>query len=78
MFVSTVFSTRIRARGFGFTFAWSRVSSIFVSYWVADLLAAHGTIGVFTLIGAAMVVIILSVGIWGTTTNNRRLKELSP
>jgi MFS transporter, putative metabolite:H+ symporter len=73
-----LFPTRIRARGFGFTFAWSRVSSIFVSYWVADLLAAHGTIGVFTLIGAAMVVIILSVGIWGPTTNNRRLEELSP
>ena len=73
-----LFPTRIRARAFGFTFSWSRVSSIFVSYWVADLLAAHGTVGVFTLIGVAMIVIIVSVGVWGPTTNNLRLEELSP
>jgi len=75
---SELFPTRIRARGFGFTFSWSRVSSIFVSYWVADLLAAYGTAGVFTLIGAAMIVIIACVGSWGPTTNNLRLEELSP
>jgi putative MFS transporter len=75
---SELFPTRIRARGFGFTFSWSRISSIFVSYWVADLLAAHGTVGVFTLICGAMAVIVLCVGIWGPTTNGRRLEELSP
>jgi putative MFS transporter len=73
-----LFPTRIRARGFGFTFSWSRISSIFVSYWVADLLAAHGTVGVFTLICGAMAVIVLVVGIWGPRTNNRPLEELSP
>lgn len=75
---SELFPTRIRARGFGFTFGWSRVSAIFVSYWIADLLAAYGTVGVFTFIGVAMLVIIVSVGVWGPVTNNRSLDELSP
>jgi putative MFS transporter len=75
---SELFPTRIRARGFGFTFSWSRISSIFVSYWVADLLAAHGTVGVFTLTCGAMAVIVLVVGIWGPKTSNRPLEELSP
>lgn len=70
-----LFPTRIRARAFGFTFSWSRISSIFVSYWVAALLAAHGTIGVFTFIGVAMLII---VGIWGPRTNQLQLEELSP
>lgn len=75
---SELFPTRIRARAFGFTFSWSRVSSIFVSYWVADLLAADGQAGVFTFICIAMAVIVVCVGIWGPTTNGRRLEELSP
>lgn len=75
---SELFPTRIRARAFGFTFSWSRISSIFVSYWVADLLAADGQAGVFTFICIAMAVIVVCVGIWGPTTNGRRLEELSP
>jgi MFS transporter, putative metabolite:H+ symporter len=73
-----LFPTRIRARAFGFTFSWSRLSSIFVSYWVADLLAAHGTTGVFTFIGVAMLIIVICVGVWGPKTNQLRLEELSP
>lgn len=73
-----LFPTRIRARAVGFSFSWSRISSIFVSYWIADLLVAYGTVGVFTLIAAAMLVIVASMGIWGIRTNGRTLEELSP
>lgn len=73
-----LFPTRIRARAVGFAFSWSRVSAIFVSYWIADLLAGYGTVGVFVLIAVAMVAIIVSVAVWGPRTNNRPLEELSP
>ena len=73
-----LFPTRIRSRAVGFTFSWSRVSSIFIGYWVADLLAHFGPTGVFALIGIAMGSIILSIGLFGPRTNGRSLEVLSP
>lgn len=77
-YAAELFPTRIRARAIGFTFSWSRVSSIFIGYWVADLLAAFGPRGVFVLIGIAMASIILSIGLFGPRTNGRSLEILSP
>lgn len=77
-YAAELFPTRIRARAIGFTFAWSRLSSIFIGYWVADLLAAFGPTGVFALIGISMASIILSIGLFGPRTNGRSLEILSP
>jgi putative MFS transporter len=77
-YAAELFPTRIRARAIGFTFSWSRLSSIFIGYWVADLLAAFGSTGVFVLIGIAMASIILSIGLFGPRTNGRSLETLSP
>lgn len=77
-YAAELFPTRIRARAVGFTFAWSRVSSIFIGYWVADLIAAFGPPGVFVMIGAAMVSIIIAVGVFGPRTNGQSLEILSP
>ena len=73
-----LFPTRIRARAVGFAFSWSRVSAIFVSYWIAALLVSSGIRGVFVLIGVAMAAIVLSIGIFGPRTDGRTLEELSP
>jgi putative MFS transporter len=73
-----LFPTRIRARAIGFTFCWSRVSSIFVGYWVGDLMAAYGQRGVFVMIGLAMLSIIVGIGVFGPRTNGRPLETLSP
>lgn len=77
-YAAELFPTRIRASAVGFTFSWSRISSIFVSYWTADLLANFGPSGVFVMIGAAMAAIVLSVGVFGPATNGRSLEILSP
>jgi MFS transporter, putative metabolite:H+ symporter len=77
-YAAELFPTRIRARAIGFTFSWSRISSIFVGYWVADLLAAFGTTGVFAMIAAAMLAIVIGVGCFGPRTNGKSLEELSP
>jgi putative MFS transporter len=73
-----LFPTRIRARAVGFAFSWSRVSAIFVSYWIADILAGSGTGGVFILVGVAMAVVVLSIGFFGPRTDGRTLEDLSP
>ena len=77
-YAAELFPTRIRARAVGFTFSWSRVSAIFVGYWTTDLLATYGANAVFAMIAAAMVTIILAIGIFGPRTNGASLEILSP
>ena len=60
-YAAELFPTRIRAQAVGFTFSWSRVSSILVGYAVTFLLATYGTMGVFSMIAIAMLVIVLAV-----------------
>ncbi|HEY1932695.1 MAG TPA: MFS transporter [Acetobacteraceae bacterium] len=76
-YAAELFPTRIRSQAVGFTFSWSRVSSILVGYAVTFLLSEYGTAGVFTMIAIAMLVIVLSVGILGPTTNRQSLEVLS-
>jgi putative MFS transporter len=73
-----LYPTRIRARAVGFVFSWSRISSIFVGFWVAALLKHSGVPAVFVLISAAMLVIVILVGLLGPKTNGIALEELSP
>ena len=77
-YAAELFPTRIRAQAIGFTFCWSRVSSIFVGYWVSAILATAGEIGVFVMISLAMLCIVGAVGVLGPRTNGRRLEEISP
>jgi MFS transporter, putative metabolite:H+ symporter len=77
-YAAELFPTRIRARAVGFTFSWSRISSIFVGYWVASLLANFGPPGVFAMIGVAMLAIVIGVGVFGPRTNGKSLEVLSP
>ncbi|WP_118178467.1 MFS transporter [Paraburkholderia phosphatilytica] len=72
-----LYPTRMRARAVGFVFSWSRVSSIFVGFWVAALLKHFGVPAVFVLISSAMLVIVVMVGALGPRTNGIRLEELS-
>jgi putative MFS transporter len=72
-----LYPTRIRARAVGFVFSWSRLSSIFVGFWVAALLKHSGVPAVFVLISSAMFVIVVMVGLLGPKTNGIRLEELS-
>jgi MFS transporter, putative metabolite:H+ symporter len=72
-----LYPTRIRARAVGFVFSWSRISSIFVGFWVAALLKHSGVPAVFALISFAMFVIVVMVGVLGPKTNGIRLEELS-
>jgi putative MFS transporter len=77
-YAAELFPTRMRALAVGFSFSWSRVSAIFVGYWVAAILAGVGQVGVFVMIGIAMLLIVVTIGIFGPSTNGRRLEEVSP
>jgi putative MFS transporter len=72
-----LFPTRIRARAIGFVYSWSRLSTIFTSFMIAFFLENFGTKGVFAFIAASMLMVILSVGVFGPRTNNLALEEIS-
>jgi putative MFS transporter len=72
-----LFPTRIRARAIGFVYSWSRLSTMFTSFMIAFFLENFGTRGVFAFIAASMLVVILSVGVYGPRTSNLALEEIS-
>ena len=72
-----LYPTRIRARAIGFVYSWSRLSTMLTSFMIAFFLDRFGTKGVFVFIAASMVMVILSVGIFGPRTNNLALEEIS-
>ena len=72
-----LYPTRIRARGVGFVYSWSRFSTIFTGFIIAAILQAFGVPGVFMFVASAMAIVILSVGIWGPRTNQLSLEEIS-
>lgn len=76
-YAAELYPTRIRAQAVGFTFSWSRVSSIMVGYAVTFLLTTYGVPSVFAMIAIAMLMIILSIGIFGPRTNNLALELIS-
>ncbi|WP_428484060.1 MFS transporter [Rhodopila sp.] len=75
---SELFPTRVRARAVGFTYAFSRISTVFASFIIGFFFANfNGTTGVFGLIAFAMLMVVLSIGIFGPRTRNLELEAIS-
>ena len=74
---SEQYPTRIRARAVGFVYSWSRVSAALAGLLIGFFLHEGGTMGVALFIGGAMIVMIVTIGGFGTRTLNRRLEEIS-
>ncbi len=72
-----LFPTRVRARAVGFTYSFSRISTVFASFIIGFFLQTAGTKGVFGLIAFAMLMVVLSIGIFGPRTNDRELEQIS-
>jgi putative MFS transporter len=73
---SELFPTPIRARAVGFVYSFSRLSAIFSSYIIAATLDRAGSVGVFILISTAMVVVALTVGLFGPRTRGLALEQI--
>src|ERR1700675_4731282 len=68
-----VFPTAIRARAAGLVYSMSRVSAMFSGFIVAYMLREGGVSGVFGLITAAMVVVIVAVAAFGPDVRGKPL-----
>ena len=72
-----LFPTRIRARAVGFVYSWSRVSGAFAGLLIGFFLRQSGPIGVALFIGGAMVVMVITIGVFGPRTRSLTLEEIS-
>ncbi|MFY9527855.1 MAG: MFS transporter [Candidatus Acidiferrales bacterium] len=72
-----LFPTRVRARAVGFVYSWSRLSAIFASFLIGFILRDFGVTGVFAFIAASMLVVALSIGIFGPRTCGLALEDIS-
>ncbi|HTV38357.1 MAG TPA: MFS transporter, partial [Xanthobacteraceae bacterium] len=72
-----LYPTRIRAQAVGFVYSWSRFSAIFSGFLIAFFLSHYGTIGVFSFIAGAMVVVFVVIGGFGPAVTKRRLEAIA-
>jgi putative MFS transporter len=68
-----VFPTAVRARAAGIVYSMSRVSATFSGFIVAYMLREGGVGGVFGLITAAMVIVIVTLAAFGPNVRGRPL-----
>jgi putative MFS transporter len=74
---SELYPTRLRARAIGFVYSFSRLSTVFSSFLIAFFLKKFGTVGVFSFVAFAELVVILSVGILGPRTRGLALEQIA-
>jgi putative MFS transporter len=72
-----LFPTRIRGRAIGFVYGWSRVSAAFAGLLIGFFLREGGATGVAFFIGAAMLIMIATIGGFGPRTRHLPLEEIS-
>lgn len=72
-----LYPTPIRARAVGCVYSFSRLSTIFTSFMIAFCLQHFGTVGVFVFISLSMLMVMLSIGIFGPLTRGRSLEDIA-
>jgi len=68
-----VFPTAVRARAAGLVYSMSRISATFSGFIVAFMLREGGVTGVFGLITAAMIVVIVTLSVFGPNVRGKAL-----
>jgi putative MFS transporter len=72
-----LYPTRVRATAIGFVYSWSRLSTVVSSYVIAFLLTVGGAAGAFGYIAVAMLIVMISVGLFGPATRGRALEQIA-
>ncbi|EIS1474255.1 MFS transporter [Salmonella enterica] len=71
-----IFPTHIRARAVGFCYSFSRLSTVFSSILIGIILQYAGSKGVIAFIVLSMLMVMLSVGIYGPKTHGLDLENI--
>ncbi|POT57632.1 MFS transporter [Citrobacter amalonaticus] len=77
VYVPELWPTHLRLRGSGFVNAVGRIVAVFTPYGVAVLLTQYGSVTVFIVLGAMLVVCALILFFFGIETRKVSLEEIS-
>lgn len=72
-----LYPTRVRARGIGFVYSFSRLSGIITPFFIAFFLRNFGAVGVFAFVAFCMAVVIISVQALGPRTKMLELEAIA-
>ena len=72
-----LYPTRIRARGVGFVYSWSRLSGILTPFFIAFFLREFGVPGVFAFVAVCMLVVIAAVATMGPRTRMLEVEAIA-
>jgi MFS transporter, putative metabolite:H+ symporter len=72
-----LYPTRIRAQGVGFVYSWSRFSGMMGSFVIAAVLKEYGSGGAFGFIACCMIVVVISISVFGPRTNLLSLEQIN-
>ncbi|HEY1239550.1 MAG TPA: MFS transporter [Bryobacteraceae bacterium] len=72
-----IFPTRVRGRAVGFVYGWSRASAAFAGLLIGFFLRAGGATGVALFIGGAMLVMTVTISLFGPRTRHLALEEIA-
>jgi putative MFS transporter len=70
-----MYPTSLRARGVGFVYSFSRLSTVVSSFLIAFLLRRFGPFGVFGFIACSMAIVVVTVGFFGPRTRATARQE---
>jgi putative MFS transporter len=70
-----MYPTSLRARGVGFVYSFSRLSTVVSSFLIAFLLRRFGPSGVFGFIACSMTIVVVTVGLFGPQTRATATQE---
>jgi putative MFS transporter len=77
VYQTELFPTAVRCRANGFVYSASRVGAMLSGFLIAWLLRNYGVPGVFAGITACMLVVAISIGVFGPKTTGLRLEEIA-
>jgi MFS transporter, putative metabolite:H+ symporter len=72
-----IFPTAIRGRAAGSAYALSRLSSAAVPFVLLPVLHRYGSGTMFTIVAAAMVIVIVDIGLFAPQTTGRNLEQIA-
>jgi putative MFS transporter len=72
-----LFPTRLRAKAVGCVYSFSRASAAVSAFVIAFVLRTFGVAGVFMFIFAALMVVVVTISVFGPRTTGRSLEEIS-
>jgi putative MFS transporter len=72
-----LYPTRIRARGIGFVYSWSRLSGILTPFFIAFFLKSFGANGVFAFVAFCMAIVVVAVMTLGPRTKLLQLEAIA-